>query len=273
MLNIHDLERRWLKYKLKHYAPIVLGGIFTLIILTIGIVLVNDSTVKTETAQTKIVAPQLETKVVEANITKKTTISPKIEQVETINVPQNTVTVEPVAQPKGKLILKPSLRFMDNIEDSLNHYYIPDEPDNLGIDESNHNIQEVKAIKKVVSKPVVEVEQKSDTKQNLSIIRHEDKTDLSDVIRRFKKNKNPTLSLFIAKKYYSLGEYQKSYNYALMTNEIDKNIEESWLIFAKSLVKLGQHELAIATLKSYTSSSNSTSAKALLGKIQSGEFR
>ena len=58
-----------------------------------------------------------------------------------------------------------------------------------------------------------------------------------------------------------------------MTNEIDKSIDESWIIFSKSLVKLGQHELATLTLKSYLKTSKSTQAEILLRKIESGDFR
>ena len=58
-----------------------------------------------------------------------------------------------------------------------------------------------------------------------------------------------------------------------MTNEINKNIDESWILFSKSLVKLGQHELAMLTLKSYLKSNKSTQAKILLKKIEVGSFR
>ena len=49
--------------------------------------------------------------------------------------------------------------------------------------------------------------------------------DIKHVIKRFKKNNNPALSLFIAKKYYDQGKYSKSYNYALITNGINKGDE------------------------------------------------
>ena len=107
----------------------------------------------------------------------------------------------------------------------------------------------------------------------LTITTQKNENDLKDVIRRFKKNKNPALSLFIAKRYYELKKYQKSYNYALMTNEINKEIEESWIIFSKSLVKLGQHELAIITLKAYLKTNKSSQAEILLTKIDAGTFR
>jgi len=97
--------------------------------------------------------------------------------------------------------------------------------------------------------------------------------DIAEIIKRFKKNNNPALSLFVAKKYYELGNYRQAYNYALMTNEINKDIEISWIIFTKSLVKLGKKRDAIKTLKEYIQQSHSNSAQILLDEIQSGKFK
>ena len=110
-------------------------------------------------------------------------------------------------------------------------------------------------------------------KANINITKRTSQKDIKDVIRRFKKSNNPALSLFIAKKYYELGKYDKSYNYALITNQIDKNIEASWLIFSKSLVKLGKRKMAINTLRQYIKQSDSPKAKRLLNEILSGKFR
>ena len=107
------------------------------------------------------------------------------------------------------------------------------------------------------------------------IIKDNDKiySHTEDVIKRFKKNNNPALSLFIAKKYYELENYDQSYNYALITNEINDNIDSSWIIFAKSLVKLNKREEAIKTLNKYIQHSHSNQAKILLDEIKSGKFK
>jgi hypothetical protein len=108
---------------------------------------------------------------------------------------------------------------------------------------------------------------------SISIHRQNTQEDIHHVIKRFKINNNPALSLFIAKKYYELGEYRKSYNYALITNEINSNIEASWIIFAKSLVKLNEKDIAIKTLRTYYDHSGSNKAKILLDEIISGKFK
>jgi len=67
--------------------------------------------------------------------------------------------------------------------------------------------------------------------------------------------------------------YEKASNYALITNQLNKEIEDSWLIFAKSLVKRGKKEKAIQLLREYINKSHSTNAAILLNNIQSGEFQ
>lgn len=105
------------------------------------------------------------------------------------------------------------------------------------------------------------------------IQRENDMKDIQDVVARFKKNKNPALSLFVAKRYYRIGNYQQAYNYALITNELDSNIEDSWLIFAKSLYKLDQKEMAIKTLKTYYEESGSVKAKITIDQMEKGSLQ
>ncbi|WP_345970860.1 hypothetical protein WCX72_03220 [Sulfurimonas sp. HSL1-6] len=106
--------------------------------------------------------------------------------------------------------------------------------------------------------------------EEMTILRDDDMKDIQDVIARFKKSKNPILSLFVAKRYYNIGNYQQAYNYALITNELDSTIEDSWLIFAKSLYKMDQKEMAIKTLKSYIQESSSVKAKITLDQMEKG---
>jgi len=275
MLNVHDLERRWLRYKIKSYIPYALaslGGITVLIALSFFLPsspIIEKEVIAVQTIQTPQVA--------------KKEVTPTENEVPalSIDVPKNTDYSynEAFAEPevihskqKESLVLRPSLHFMDNIEESISPYieddYIKQEV--RSVDNRNFVRNEYIEVPKVREEVKVKPKPKKST---LKITRHKEQNDLKDVIRRFKKNKNPALSLFIAKRYYADGKYQKSYNYALMTNEIDKNIDESWIIFAKSLVKLGQHELASNTLKSYLKTTKSSAADVLLRKIEGGTFR
>ena len=109
--------------------------------------------------------------------------------------------------------------------------------------------------------------------QKINIQRKETKDDIKNVIARFQKSNNPALSLFIAKKYYEIFNYKQAYNYALITNQINAQIEDSWLIFTKSLVKLGKKKMAMKTLEEYIQNSHSNNAQLLLNEIKSGKFR
>ena len=120
--------------------------------------------------------------------------------------------------------------------------------------------------------PTMQSSQETATSNQMVIQRDDDMKDIQDVIARFKKNKNPALSLFVAKRYYKIGNYQQAYNYALITNELDNNIEDSWLIFAQSLYKLDQKDMAIKTLKTYIQESSSVKAKITLDQMEKGTF-
>ena len=271
MLNMHELERRWIKYKIKSSLPYL----FSILGIAIITILVLVYFPQTENKSKKLIATN--------NIPeeKSTVNNPAlVEHVQSqtnsisIDVPSNT-QVKTVLKEQDSLVLKPSLHFMDNIENGLSSYvqdeYISPNIDNRIIENKRPNNNDSFLFNESESE-ATNIEPQ-ENKLTLSITSKKNDSDLKDLIRRFKKNKNPALSLFIAKHYYDAGNYQKSYNYALMTNEIDKSIDASWIIFSKSLVKLGQQELAMNTLKSYLKTSKSSAAEVLLRKIQSGNFK
>ncbi|MDD5399960.1 MAG: CDC27 family protein [Sulfurimonas sp.] len=191
-----------------------------------------------------------------------------------------------------KVVLSPSLNFINNIKSQTP----PPKEVKKSIQEAQKKQEEVvpvvvQEVKKtsvqpqnkrevVVPAPPTIVEErlepvsKADNKNSIDIKRkNNDEDDIKDVIKRFNVNHNPALSLFVAKRYYQLGEYEKAYNYALTTNEINNNMEESWIIFSKSLVKMNKKDMAVETLKKYISHSQSSQAKQLLDEIQLGKFK
>ena len=269
MLNVHDLERRWFTYKIKRTMPYVLSTL-GIIGIAVGIIIyLPEFTTKQKSDP---IVLNVETKTKDKNLTteiKKDSINVMLSET-AISVPQNT-QIEIESKKEPTLVLKPSLQFMDNIEDTISTYIEEDyqQPQSLPLHETALTYQ----ADETISQPPIQVSQEEKKRLSLSVTTQKSDADLKDVIRRFKKNKNPTLSLFIAKHYYNEGNYQKSYNYALMTNEIDKTIDESWIIFSKSLVKLGQSELAVNTLKSYLKTTKSSTAEVLLQKIESGSFK
>lgn len=268
MLNVHDLERRWLRYKIKSYLPYFLS-IISLTALSIGVLFyfpnLKENNIEVQVMEEKKTIVQKE------SIPKQEIEETKDEVQVSLYIPQNTR--EMPFQNSKSLVLEPSLDFMDNIEDGLTPYIGEDNSVEVS-SIAQYTDDEAVDEPRVTSREKIEVKSPvQEKKKMLTITKNKDESDIKDVIRRFKKNKNPALSLFIAKRYYQLKKYQSSYNYALITNEIDKNIDQSWIIFSKSLVKLGQEELAALTLKSYLKTSKSTQAEVLLRKIESGEFK
>ncbi|NOR55079.1 MAG: hypothetical protein GQ531_02615 [Sulfurovum sp.] len=116
------------------------------------------------------------------------------------------------------------------------------------------------------------VHRSKNIKMNLEIIETSSISAYRDVEERFLKSKDIDDAFFLAKSYFNKGDYEKSGYWALETNKLDASHEESLLIFAESKVKLGQKSEGISILKRYIGKTNSSAARNLLGKIESGRF-
>jgi predicted Zn-dependent protease len=254
MLNIHDLEKRHKKYKLKSYSSYFIA-LISLVSILILIIFVFDykSILNTKPLNIKesIVTKNIESK-------KHTDTIIEIKEITILKEPIKVPKDKKIVQKKQKLILSPSLAFLEKIKSNTVPSY--QEPK--------------KTVKPIVQKKVLqEIKPKIEKENSINIKRKDSNDDIADVIKRFKVNNSPALSLFIAKMYYKQKEYNKAYNYALITNKINNGIEDSWIIFAKSLVKLKKRDMAIKTLKDYFAHSNSSQAKILLDEILSGKFQ
>jgi tetratricopeptide (TPR) repeat protein len=270
MLNIIDLEKKWLQYKVKSYIPHLSIAISLIIIAVLASIILNSQeSAKEEVATKKIILNKPVVKVASIVTPKEPIVKEKI----VLKVKKSTSTK-----------LQPSLSFMRDMQNSSLPYYSTNNYRESRPDLINKTPAK-KEKKKIVSKTVTieepvtekkEIIQKKPTivkTERIIITKKETKDDISNVIKRFKVNNNPALSLFIAKKYYEIGNYHQSYNYALITNQINKDIESSWIIFAKSLAKLNKRDKAISTLKEYIKVSDSYNARLLLQEIQSGNFK
>ncbi|MDR1285776.1 MAG: CDC27 family protein [Campylobacteraceae bacterium] len=98
--------------------------------------------------------------------------------------------------------------------------------------------------------------------------------NINELIKKFEDTNNIVFANMISEEFYEKKDYHKSLEYALKANEIDSKNELSWIVFAKSQVKLGKKEDAIKALEVFIKSSkNSQNALSLLQKIKNGEFR
>jgi tetratricopeptide (TPR) repeat protein len=265
MLNIPELEKRWLRYKIKIFLPYIIIFLLVLIVPTIVLIYKNQINIPKATINTLLPHTKIYTAKKEINIAKTRVLS--IEQNLTIAQPIKKSIVQPAVDNYSTktTTLKPSMDFIQALDKPI---VLPKPQKKI------KKIKKVKQSKRIIkAKPIVHPDTNVNNGIKITIERKESQKDIQDVIRRFQNNKNPALSLFVAKRYYERGDYTKAYNYALLTNQIDHNIDASWILFAKALVKLNKKDEAIKTLVEYINYSHSSHAKILLNEIRTGKFR
>jgi hypothetical protein len=133
----------------------------------------------------------------------------------------------------------------------------------------------------LVDIPILDMENKSifnpknseksgevEEKLQLNIIGTSSVVAYKDVEKRFEKNHDIDDALFLAKSYYKKGNYEKAAYWALETNKLDDDVEESILIFVEAKVKSGQINEGLSILKKYINQSASVEAKKLLFRIE-----
>jgi len=101
-------------------------------------------------------------------------------------------------------------------------------------------------------------------KVHLDIIETSSLKAYEDVEKRFLQSHDIDDAFFLAKSYYKKKNYNKAAYWALETNKIDDNLEESLFIFVKSKIKLGKKSEALSILRSYIKRTDSNNAKKLL---------
>ena len=268
MINIYELEKKWLRYKIKSYLPQI---IFITIIITISSYYILPYSIKTIKNMINIVPSDIlknqNTKTLTQN--KKIIIENNTSIINKKTAKDDKSLQNIAKETDNKIVLTPSLNFIDTLENTTPEYYKKKESIKKIV------VKNTKIIKKKIQKQkeVKQITIKKIEKKSISIKRRNNQNDINYVIKRFENNNDPQLSLFLSKKYYEMKKYKKAYNYALITNKIDKNIEESWLIFSKSLVKLNKKNMSIKILKRYIQQSKSNQAKILLNDIVLGKFQ
>ncbi len=283
MLNIRDLERRWFQHKIKSYYPHMFSFIALFLAVLIFVIFFNQDSCKADVLSSSSLNESNETSKTQksASSISETTKPPPTQQtksqlkstIEPASKEPKQVAIQEEYQPK---ILQPSFSFMSTI----NSYEMQPPKPKPQKQQINTSIKPAveKEIKTILQSTTKEPS-KSKTEINttipsgIKINRIKSHEEIQDIIIRFEKSKTPVLGLYLARYYYKIQNYHKSYNYALRTNDINPNIEESWLIFASSQVKLSQKDEAIKTLIAYIKNSNSMNAKSLLRSIRNGQFQ
>ena len=260
MINIKELEKRWLKYKTKSFmllafivaiiSSLIYGGYYILYKLDFG-----DKKEHKKAVMSAV-------KVVEKNISIATPTPTSIEE------------------PKRDIIqLAPTIPIVDFDDKIVNIKKEPIEVVNV-----KHKKKLVKRVKKHIRDKLAKKDKSKEHKKHKKVVVHKKKIEnrrkkidfkvttnnyMSIMKEKFHKYRNPRDALLIAKAYYRAGNYKKSEIWALKANELDKNSEESWLLFAKSKDALGKRKEALKILIAYYNRTKSPNAKLLIEKISS----
>jgi len=235
MINIKELERRWLKYKTKSFllvgsiasifGGLIYGGYYILFKLNFD-----------QKSHIKVVTP----KDINSSTTKT---KDSIEREEELFLTPIIPIVEERDDKKIRADRGIKIKRVRHTTEGLTHRPPKPKPTHLKVSSSHKSKQKL--------------EIKISSKNYMQIMK-----------QKFAKNKNPRDAILIAKAYFNIGNYEKSKEWALRANSLDRYLEESWIIFAKSKQMLGQRDEALNILITYYKRSRSKRVKELIEKIK-----
>ena len=85
-------------------------------------------------------------------------------------------------------------------------------------------------------------------------------------IEKYNQKKSYSLAIYISKQYYFDSEYKSAGIWAKRANQLDRNKEEAWLYYAKSVSALGDIKKAKRILNVFLQYKDSTKAELLLSE-------
>jgi len=228
MYDIRPLEEEWKKYHEKKRRPVYLFVLILFII--IGILIYTNDNIFLETKKPYV----------KHNVEKKDIIS------ESTSANASAYNLS-----KNDFISKSK-----NV-DKKEHSPLQSIVENIPIleEEKDNTYKEIK-------------NEKPHKKIQLNIIESSSLDAYKDVEKRFYESRDIDDSIFLAKIYYRKGLYKKSEYWALQTNKLNNNIDESWIIFAQSKMKQGQKNEAVRILTNYVKRTGSQNAQNILNRLK-----
>ncbi len=263
VFEIKNLEDRWKKYKRKKSIKTFTFIFVSLTILMVSIYCVSLYIKKNISENHKNSA--LGIKKENTKITKKLKISSK--PIDNINSKNNTAKSNIVTEVDKKRKNKYNIMNVDILhldKKFLKEVYISNSDNNKTKIDNLPNKNRYKNIAK---------EESREKNQKRKIIISSKKIDkLKYFKEQYNKNQKAIYAILISKEYYKIRSYNKSLKWAIIANTIDSSNEESWILFAKDKVKLGQKNDAINALNAYLKVNSSRKIETLLSNIKNGVF-
>ncbi len=255
MLNVNEirnLENSWKKYKRKKYLLyLCIFGIFMAIVLFCFLLFYEFYTVKSNHNSSN------RNYLILNKNKKKNNINP---------IKEKNVIIE-----KNKKIRHNNdLKVLSLNTNFLNHIYTNE---NKNIPKKN------KISKKTIKNKIIKT--KSNNTIQPTIAKHNPKKQIIlissqklDKIDYYKEkyfNSGKIIyANLISQIFYNEAKYKKSLKWAIIANNIDSLNEESWILFAKDKVKIGQKQDAIKALEAYLRLNKSKKLSLLLSNIKNG---
>ena len=112
------------------------------------------------------------------------------------------------------------------------------------------------------SSSFVKKEKKAISKKN-----NTDNTTYTLLEKKFKKTSDYKIALKLSRLYYASKNYKKALKWSMIANELNQKDDGSWLLFAKSKIKLGEKEIAKKALMTYNKEYYSKKVEQLLDRI------
>ncbi len=276
MLEIEKLEREWRRYKLKRLSPWIFS-VSTLLLVSIAYLLWFDTDkplITDKNIQTTEKKEFLGYDTIEKSVTKNVSRAP------VSNNSPSTILSKPLekgSQPStqkkdSSVILNPDTEFLNSFSDSgslknRSTSYLRKMKEHNSETSSYKNRQTVKAKKE---KGLTASSKKENGSGTLIIQSSKTNNTLAYLIKRFNEKRDPKLASYIAQSLYKKANYEEAVKWSVMANSLDPSSEDTWLVFARSKVKLGQKEEAIRALRTYLNQYTSKNVKSFLRSLEQG---
>jgi tetratricopeptide (TPR) repeat protein len=270
MINARELEKRWYKYKTKGVLLIlsivtilsllIYGGYY--ILYKLDITTDKNKSIQNQPKKEMIISPKkTEEKIKEKNSSIEVTATKAVEKDNSVML---SPTIPVIDLEKEKL--KDSRRVVEyNLAKAkkrrrAKHY----------VKVKQKKLVKAKASTYLTANELAVVNGKNIKKEKKKIAIKKSSNNYMNIMKqKFQQSKNPRDAILIAKAYYNAGNYKKAEEWSLIANSLNKNLDESWLLFAKSKEKMGKKKEALKILVTYYNKSKSSKVKALIEKMRS----
>jgi hypothetical protein len=279
--EIIELERKWLKYKIKQKSKFYI--FFILFLLALSATTYQFYFQPNTHNKQPVIVKKAEKEIVTKEKVKEyipiKTIATKEEKIKISQpVDKNETKIQ-----KVKKVIKKNI----NTGTNAKSYYHKLEPKIQGnelfssngaltfyspIDEKKTNLTAddklIPPIQEIQKKEVLLIEK--DNKPSISI-GMKDMDTITYLKEKFYATSSIVFALMLSEEYYYNKNYNESLKWSLTANDIDSQNTKTWYWFAKSKVKLNQKNDAIRALKAYLANNKSKRLNTLLHKIERGD--